>query len=148
MGNIHTFTSHVRPRFGCVSAALGSETSIADTKETAEYVDMRNYDLVVFQGIASAVKSGSTVTLKIYEATSTAGAGSQSMTHASASDTMLSTNATDTDILVCQVRGEDLSSGYRYVGAQISTNDATGTEKVGVVINQMRARYKQATLPA
>lgn len=146
MGNVHTFTSHVRPRFGLVSAALGSESS--DVKETAEYVDMKNYDLVVFQGIASAVKSGSTVTLLIYQATSTAGAASVSMTHALATDTFLSTHATATDILTCQVRGEDLSSGYRYVGAQISTNDSTGTEKVGVVINQMRARYKQATLPS
>ncbi len=146
MGNVHTFTSHVRPRFGCVSATLGGESS--DTKTTAEFVDMKNYDLVVVQGVASGLASGSTITLRLWEATATDGSGSQSMTHTSASDTFLSTNTTDTDILVCQVRGEDLSSGFRYVGAKISTNNASGTEPVGVIINQMRSRYKQATLPA
>jgi len=145
MGNVHTFTSHIRAVYGCLDAALGGESG--DVKVTT-FVNMKNYDMIAVQGIASEVASGKIITLRLWEATATDGSGSQSMTHASASDTFTSTNTTDTDILICQARGEDLSSGYTHIGAKISTNQTDGTEVVGVIINQMRARYKQASLPA
>lgn len=146
MGNVHKFIEHVRTRFGAVSTSLGGETS--DIIETAEYVNMENYDLVVFQAVASGVASSKVLTLLAYEATATDGSGSQSLTHSMASDTFTSTATNHTDVLVAQVRGEELSSGFQYVGATLATNQTDGTEKVGIVINQMRARYKQGTLPA
>ena len=56
---------------------------------------------------------------------------------------------TDTDVLVAQVRGEDLDvdSGFQYVGFKLATG-GNGTEKVGGVLLQLRPRYSQATLPA
>jgi hypothetical protein len=142
MGNVHTFTSHVRSRYGILDASID-----AATLETVEYVDMRNYDLVVFEALASAVISASALTLKIYQATSTAGAASVSMTHALASAVSTATHATHCHLLQAQVRGEDLTAGYRYVGAQLSAN-ASVPAPCAIVIHQMRGRYKQATLPA
>lgn len=146
MGNIHKFTDNIRSSYGVFSSALGGETS--DVVETATYADMKNYDLVVGVCHASGVASGSVVTLKMYQATTSAGAASKTIT--GASDTFTSTNTTDTDVLVAQVRGEDLdvASGFRYVGFELSTGNASGTEKVGGVLLQARARYKQATLPS
>lgn len=146
MGNVHKFTEHVRTRFGAFSSALGGETS--DVITTAEFVNMENYDLVVFQAIASGVASSKILTLTAYEATATDGSGSQSLTHSMASDTFTATATNHTDVLVAQVRGEELSAGFQYVGAKLATNQTDGTEKAGIVINQMRARYKQSTLPA
>lgn len=146
MANVHKFTENIRSQFGGHSSALGGETS--DVLMTPEFVDMANYDLVAFQCGASGVASDSVITLLAYEGTTSAGAGSASLTHTLATDTFTSTNTTDTDVLVVQVRGEDLSSGFQFVGARASTGNASGTEKVAIVINQLRGRYKQATLPA
>ncbi|GAG83180.1 unnamed protein product, partial [marine sediment metagenome] len=68
MANIHRFTENVRSRYGAFSSALGLESTIADTVESAEYVDMANYDLVVGVAHASGVASGATVTLTMYQA--------------------------------------------------------------------------------
>ena len=141
MGNVHTFSSHVRARYGLIDASLDSDTLV-----TAEFVDMANYDLVVFQAVASNVTSGSAVTMQIWQATATNGNGSATLA-TPASAVVTSTHATQTDILTCQVRGEDLSSGYRYVGAKIAANASVACP-VAIIINQMRGRYKQATLPA
>ena len=142
MGNIHTFDQHIRTRFGVIDASID-----AATLETAEYVDMRNYDLVAFHCFASNVTSASYLTLKIWQATSTAGAASVSMTHASASVVSTATHASALHAMTVQVRGEDLSAGYRYVGAQVAAN-ASVPALVCIGIQQARARYKQATLPA
>jgi len=142
MGNIHTFDQHIRTRFGVIDASID-----AATLETAEYVDMRNYDLVAFHCFASNVTSASYLTLKIWQATSTAGAASVSMTHASASVVSTATHASALHAMTVQVRGEDLSAGYRYVGAQVAAN-ASVAALVCIGIQQARARYKQATLPA
>lgn len=146
MANIHKYEENVRVRYGGLSTALGGETD--DQLATNEYVNMANYDLVVVNAVASGVASDSVITLKMYEATATNGAGSASLTHSLASDTFTATATNDLGSLTVQVRGEELSSGFQYVGAIISTSNASGTEKVGMIINQMRARYKQATLPA
>lgn len=148
MGNIHKFTENIRSRYGAFSSALGAESTPDDTVISAEYVNMANYDMVVGVAHASGVSSGQKVTLAMFQAT-TSGAGA-SKTVGGASDIFTSTNVTDTDVLVAQVRGEDLDvdSAFQYVGFKITTDDTGGTEKVGGVLLQMRARYKQATLPA
>lgn len=146
MGNIHTFNQHIKSNYGGFSSALGGETS--DTITSASYVDMKNYDLVVGVCTASGVVSAQTVTLAMWQATNTAGGASKTVT--GATDTYLSVHTATTDVLVAQVRGEDLdvAGGFRYVGWKLTTDDTDGTEKVGGVLLQGRARYKQATLPA
>lgn len=146
MSNIHKFVEHVRTRFGAISSALGGESS--DVIATVEFVSMENYDLVVFKAVASEVGSGKVLTLKAWEATATAGTGSQTLAHAMSSDTFTATATNDVDVLVVQVRGEELSSGFQYVGAKLTTDNASGTEMVAIIIEQQRGRYKQATLPA
>jgi len=146
MANIHKFTENVRSRYGAFSSALGGEGS--DIVVSAEFVNMANYDLVVGVAHASGVASDAVITLAMWQATATDGSGSKTVT--GATDTFTSTATSDTDVLVAQVRGEDLDvdSGFQYAGFKLSTGDGSGTEKVGGVLLQLRARYKQATLPA
>jgi hypothetical protein len=146
LGNIHKFTDNIRSRYGGFSSALGAEGS--DLITSAEFVDMANYDLVVGICHASGIASDSVVTLAMWQATTSAGGASKTVS--GASDTFTSTNTTDTDVLVAQVRGEDLdvASSFQYVGFKLATDNASGTEKVGGVLLQMRSRYKQAALPA
>ena len=147
MANIHKFTENVRSRYGAFSSDLGAETSPDDTVISAEYVNMANYDMVVGVAIASGVASGVIITLAMWQATASTGSGSKTVS--GASDTFAAATETETDILVAQVRGEDLDvdNGFQYVGFKIST-DGNGTEKVAGVLHQLRARYKQASLPA
>ena len=143
MANIHKFTDNVRTTYGGLTTSLGNETG--DLITSALFVDMKNYDLVVGVGIVTGVASAKVVTLRAYEATTTAGAGSASL---AANDTFTAAATSDTDQLVCQVRGEDLSAGFQYVGFKLSVNDSTSAGIAGLVQHAMRARYKQASMPA
>lgn len=147
MGNVHVFKQHYRSQYGDMTTALGGETTVADTITTPVFADGANYDLTRAVAQVSNVVSTHVVTLLMYEATATDGSGSQSLTHAGATDTYTSTQATDIDVLEAQTRGEDLSSGYRYIGAKLSTDDADGTEVGSVFLVQGRARYKQSSMP-
>ena len=141
MGNIHKFTDNIRSRFGKIGTDIGDTDLVS-----AEYVDMKNYDLVVGVGIASDVATGSTVTLTMYQATDTAGAASAAVS----STVVTSTASAHQIILVAQVRGEDLSttSAFHYVGWIMDSTDSSNSTKGSGILHQMRARYKQATLPA
>lgn len=146
MGNVHKYAEHYRTSYGGFSSALGGETS--DTLTSAAFVSAKNYDVVIAQALYSGIASGSVVTLTIWQGSSTAGAGSKTVSGASTSFT--AANTTDTGILTVQVRGAqlDMGSGFTYVGAKLVTGNASGTEKVGLWLVQGRARYPQASLPA
>jgi len=146
MSNVHKFTQHYRTIAGDMSSELGAEGS--DYIATPTYANMANYDLVVGIGEVSNVVSGQVVTLQMYEATDSTGGGAQTIS--GASDTYTSAAQATKDLLISQVRGEDLTvaSGYQYVGARLTTGDADGSEIASVCLLEGRARYKQATLPA
>ena len=148
MSNIHKFTENVRSRYGVFSSALGGESSPADTVVSAEFVNMKNYDLVVGICQASGVAASAVLSLAMWQATASDGSDSKTVT--GATDTFTSTATSDTDILVAQVRGEDLDvdSGFQYVGFKLATGAASGTEKVGGILLQLRPRFSQATMPA
>lgn len=139
---MHKMSENQKVTFGEITSALGGESSDVITSKT--FVDMALYDIVEAIGIASELASGSTITLKMYEATAANGGGSATIS--GASDTFLSTNVTDVDVLRAQVRAADLSAGYQYVGAKISTDDASGTEEAALILIQSKPRYGQATL--
>ena len=144
---MHKAKENLMPTYGAQSTELGAETTIADTIQTANYVNMKYYDLAIAYGQVTNVASDSVITLRLYEATATGGGGSASLTHTGASDTFTSTNTTDTDVLQAEVRGEQLSSGYTHVGARLSTNNASGDEVASVMLLQGRARFAQNSLP-
>ena len=141
MANIHAFDENVRTRYGGFQVDFG-DTDIV----SSEYVDMKNYDLVVGVALASHIDSDSIVTLTMYQATSTAGADSAAVS----STIHTSTGSTEAIAITAQVRGEDLSTttAFHYVGFVITSDDATNTTEGAGVLHQLRARYKQATLPA
>jgi len=146
MPNIHKYSEHYRTTYGGFSSALGEETS--DKLTTPAFVSAKNYDVIIAQAPYSGIASGSTVTLKMYQATAANGGGSKTVTGASA--TFTAANTTDTGVLTAQVRGAqlDMASAFVYVGAILSTNDTGGTEKVSLHLIQGRARYPQASLPS
>lgn len=139
---MHKLNENLFFKFGEVTSALGGETS--DTLTTLTFVSAENYDVIGVAAVASEVASGSTVTLTMYQATATDGSGSATIT--GASDTFTSTNVTDVDTLFAQVRASDLTSGYQYVGAKLSTNDGSGTEEAAMIFICAKPRYGQATL--
>lgn len=139
---MHKLKENLFLKFGEVTSALGGETS--DTLTTLTFVNMENIDVIGVAGIASEVASGSTVTLKLYQATATDGSGSATIT--GASDTFTSTNVTDVDLLFAEVKANELTSGYQYVGAKLSTDNASGTEEAAMIFIGGNLRYPQATV--
>jgi len=146
MANVHVFKQNYRTISGDMSTELGAEDSIADAVQTPTFANMANYDLVRGAAQVSNVVATHVITLQMYEATAANGAGSAALT--GFTDTYTSTQLTDIDLLECQVRGEDLSAGYQYVGARITTDDDDGDEVGTVWLVEGRARYKQATMSA
>lgn len=142
MPNIHTFKefAEIAAANAKTTAALGGETN--DVLIT-NYAKMENYDKVVALAAVGHVVSTHVVTLKLYEATATGGGGSATIS--GASDTYTSTDTDDVDLLFAEVNAEELSSGSTHVGAQVSTDDADGTEYVGLIVVPMNPRYAQAT---
>lgn len=138
---MHKFLENFKPSYGVFSSALGAETN---DKVESSFVDMKYYDGVVAYVQASGVASAKVITLTILEGKSTAGSSSATT---SKTDTFTSTATSDTDLLQAEIRAEELSSGYRYVGIRVATNQTDGTEKVAGVLVQGRARYGQASLP-
>jgi hypothetical protein len=122
---MHKFIENIKTSYGKASTSLASESS--DIITVAAFVDMENYDLYAAIAHVTNVASGETLTLRLWEATALA--------------------TSDTDILVIQARAADLTAGYQFVGAKLSSSDtADGAEIVGIVQCQLRPRYSQATL--
>jgi hypothetical protein len=140
---MHKFLENLKVVFGDSTASLGAESS--DVITTAKFVDMANYDIVEALGLVSNATSDAVVSLKMYEATDTDGSGSATIT--GASDTFTSTNTTDTDVLRAQVRASDLSAGYQFVGAKLSSSEAGDSAIAAVCLVQAKPRYGGATLP-
>lgn len=138
---MHKFTENIKTSYGKASTALGSESS--DIISVAAFKDMAEYDLYTAVAHVIGIASGKIVTLRLWEATAAGGTGSQSL---AITDTFTAEATSDTDTLVCQVRAADLSTGYQFVGAKLSTNDTTGAEICGILQFQLKPRYGEATL--
>ena len=139
---MHKLKENLFFKFGEITSALGGETS--DTLVTATYVNMENYDVVGVFGIASEVASDAVITLALWQATTSAGVGSATIS--GASDTATSTNVTDLCEVFAEARAADLTAGYQYVGAKLVTGDGSGTEEAAMFFILGRPRYGQATL--
>jgi hypothetical protein len=94
---------------------------------------------------ASGVASGSVVTLQLLEATASDGSGSATIS--GKTDTFTAGATSETDLLQAEVKAEELTSGYAWVGIRVSTNNESGTEQVFGVLVQGDARYPQNSLP-
>ena len=138
---MHKFSENFKPIYGVFSSDLGAETS--DKVESSLFIDASRYQNVVAYVGASGVVSGQVVTLTLLEATATDGSGSATTTK---TDTFTATATTQTDVLQAEIKAEELSSGYRYVGIRVATSDADGTDKVYGVLVGGQPRYAQNTL--
>jgi len=148
MARITTFKEFAKSQDGvttyaAATLALGGETS--DVLST-EYYSMKNYDKIVGFIVAHSVVATHILTVKMSQGTDTAGAGSATIS--GKSTTYTSSQVTDVFQAAIEVDADDLTDGYDYVGMQVSTDDADGTEAVGLILVPMNPRYGQATMPA
>lgn len=148
MARITTFKEFAKSQDGvttyaAATLALGGETS--DVLSTA-YYSMKNYDKIVGFIVAHSVVATHILTVKMSQGTDTDGAGSATIS--GKSTTYTSSQVTDVFQAAIEVDADDLTDGYDYVGMQVSTDDADGTEAVGLILVPMNPRYGQATMPA
>ena len=129
--------------YAAVTEALGGESS--DIMKTAFY-NMKNYDGILGICIGVTVVNTHVITLKMYQASDTDGAGSATISGASAVYT--SSQVTDAFELMIEVDADQLTDGLDYVAIEASTDDADGSEAIALAVVPTWGRYRQATTPA
>ena len=136
MGNVHTFTSHIKTDVAAVQATRNNNAN------TPTYFSMANYDLAAFIVFTGARTGSASLTAQIRQRIGAAG------TEADVTGAV-STITTADGLTVIQVRGEDLNvtGGYTHVGILL-TETASQAFVVGAICARDRARYKSASLPA
>jgi len=137
MANIHKFTENVKYDVAMDIATLNGSAN------SPTYFSLANYDLAVFLVFTGTLAGSAVVTLQMRQRLGAAGAEANVGTAGALADT------DDDEINVLQVRGEELNvdDGYDRVGI-LCTETASQNAEIGVICLRMRARYKQATLPA
>lgn len=130
--------------YAIATDALGGESN--DVMKPAGFYNLKNYDAILGQAIASNVVSTHVITLTMWEATDTDGGGSQTITGRTAVYT--STQATDAVAFTIEVDADMLTDGYDFVGMQASTDDADGSETVALSVIPTFGAHRQASPPA
>jgi len=135
MANVHTFEYNIKHDVAMAYATLNNSAN------TPTYYSMANYDLAVFVVFTGTLTGAASLTAQMRQRIGAAGTEANLGTAA--------TIVTDDATTVLQARGEELTvnSGYTHVGILL-TETATANAIVGAVLLRLRARYKQATLPA
>ena len=123
-----------------VVATLDPESRAATGTVTSDVVDMSNFHQVVFVLMVGTLGATDTIDLDIQEGTSTATFNTAT---ALKSITQL-TGADDDKQVVVNVRGEDLTEGYRYIRAVLSHGGTAATADVALVALADQARFKPA----
>lgn len=136
MANIHNPTDNIR-----IDVAMNQAT-LNNSANTPTYYSLANYDLIWFLVFTGARTSVASLTLQMRQRIGAAGTQANLKT----SSTYATANGVDGSQWA---RGEDLTvnSGYDRAGILI-TETASQNFVVGALALRMRARYKQATLPA
>jgi len=142
MANVHYFTQNYDVLYGGYAVSVGQSTL-----SFSKWADAKNYDIIVGLAAGTNVASGSVVTMKAYQASTSTGSGSKTVTGATWTYTA---GAASTYIIACQVRGQDLdvANGFEYVSFVVTTGNGSGVETGTGIVLGGRARYKQATVPA
>lgn len=136
MANIHDPTENIK-----VDAAMVQAT-LSNSANTPIYFSLANYDLAWFLIFTGARTGAASLTCQMRQRIGAAG------TQANLGSSVAVTTA-DIVTSTLYARGEDLTvnSLYDRVGILI-TETATANFVVGAILLRLRARYKQATLPA
>ena len=136
MANIHTFTENVK-----VDVAMGIATLSSSNNAVIPF-SMKNYDLAVFLVLTGTIVAGGVGALTVQERIGATG-GAQAIIAGTLADT------DDNTVTALQVRGEDMTVNTGFTHLQILIQETGGSNMpVGCILLRMRARYKQAALPA
>jgi len=136
MANVHDPTENIKTDVAMAQATLSNSAN------TPTYYSLANYDLAWFLIFTGARTGAASLTCQMRQRIGAAGTQANLGTAA----TVITADAVDATLYA---RGEDLTvnSGYDRVGILI-TETATENFVVGAILLRLRARYKQATLPA
>ena len=136
MGNVHDPTEHIKTDVAMAQATLSNSAN------TPTYFSLANYDLAWFLVFTGARTGAASLTCQMRQRIGAAG------TQANLGTAVTVTTA---DIVTASLwalgSALTVNSGYDRVGILI-TETATANFVVGAILLRMRARYKQATLPA
>jgi hypothetical protein len=121
-------------------AAVFPPAAWADGTVPATYIDMSDYERIVFLILTGAMATGETVAAQVVQATDSAGTGSKDITGATITDLTLTD---DNALATIEVRDTalDVENSFRYVSLTI---DETGSPPFGCVIALL---YKGGGLP-
>ena len=136
MANVHDPQENIK-----VDVAMAQAT-LSNSANTPTYYSLANYDLAWFLIFTGARTGAASLTCQMRQRIGAGGTEANLGTAA----TVITADAVDATLYA---RGEDLTvnSGYDRVGILI-TETATQNFVVGALLLRLRARYKQATLPA
>jgi hypothetical protein len=136
MANVHKPSENIK------SDVAMNQATLNNSANTPTYYSLANYDRAWFLVFTGARTGAASLTCQMRQRIGTAGTEANLGTAA----TVTTANAVDATLFA---RGEDLTvnSGYDHVGILI-TETAVENFVVGALLLRMRARYKQATLPA
>jgi hypothetical protein len=136
MANVHDPTENIKTDVAMLQATLNNGAN------TPLYFSLANYDLAWFLVFTGTRTAAASLTCQMRQRIGAGGTQANLGTAATVT-TGDAVNAT------LYARGEDLTvnSGYDRVGILI-TETATQNFVVGALLLRLRARYKQATLPA
>lgn len=108
----------------------------------SDYVDMADFEKVMWIVQAGALGSSATLDFALYEATDDQGDGEQAISGKAI--TQLTEAGTDSDKqAIVEVRADELSEGYRYVRGILTIGTATSDAAVIAVAGE--ARYQPAS---
>ena len=136
MANVHDPTENIKTDVAMAQATLNN------TANTPTYYSLANYDLAWFLVFTGARTGAASLTCQMRQRIGAAGAVANLGTAA----TVITADAVDATLYA---RGEDLTvnTGNDRVGILI-TETASEAFVVGALLLRLRARYKQAVLPA
>lgn len=136
MANIHNPTENIK-----TDVAMNQAT-LSNSANTPTYFSMANYDLAWFLVFTGARTGAASLTAQMRQRIGAAGTEA----NLGSSATITTADAVTASLFA---RGSALTvaSGYDRVGILI-TETATANFVVGALLLRLRARYKQATLPA
>lgn len=139
---MHTFFENVKVIDHGVDAAtdtcMGHDTATVVCRSA--WVDMAKYNLAWGLGQAMCASVSKAITVQMWEASDATGGGSATL--AGNTDAATAATASNSIKVGAEVRGEELSDGFRYVAAELHGAASLGSDsRLSVVVGRANPRF-------
>jgi len=139
---MHTFFENVKVIEHGMDAATSTVMGHDDNAVSCRtgWVDMAKYDKAIGIGVAMCASITKAVTIQMWEASDATGGGSATL--AGKTDSATAATASNVVRVGAEVDGEELSAGFRYVAAELTSAASLGSDsRLAVVIARANPRY-------